>query len=87
MPAWERIFETLTNSCDSLYLMIDNTIVRAHQQAASGKGSQGSGAGAFPRRPLAKIHVLNVDPSQGSLLITSPQPYDRRYFKQAAYRV
>ena len=29
--------------------MLDSTIVRAHQQAARGKGGQGSGAGAFPR--------------------------------------
>ena len=47
---WERVFETLTADRDNQYLMIDSTIVRAHQQAASGKGGQGSGAGAFPRR-------------------------------------
>ena len=35
---WERIFETLTADRDNQYLMIDSTIVRAHQQAASGKG-------------------------------------------------
>src|SRR3954466_15383509 len=34
------------------YLMIDSTIVRAHQQAATGrkKGGPGPGFGAFPRR-------------------------------------
>lgn len=47
---WERVFETLTADRDNQYLMIDSTIVRAHQQAASGKGGQGSGAGAFQRR-------------------------------------
>lgn len=47
---WERVFETLTADRDNQYLMIDSTIVRTHQQAASGKGGQGSGAGAFPRR-------------------------------------
>jgi transposase len=35
---WEEVFEILTNDADNDYLMIDTTIVRAHQQAASGKG-------------------------------------------------
>ena len=46
--AWKRVFEALTVDRDNLYLMIDSTIVRAHQQAATGKGGQGSGVGAFP---------------------------------------
>jgi transposase len=41
---WERVFETLTADRDNKHLMLDSTIVRAHQQAASGKGGQGSGA-------------------------------------------
>ncbi|WP_234190538.1 hypothetical protein [Shinella sp. NM-101] len=35
---WEQVFEALTADRDNQYLMIDSTIVRAHQQAASGKG-------------------------------------------------
>jgi transposase len=35
---WERVFEALTADRDNQYLMIDSTIVRAHQQAANGKG-------------------------------------------------
>lgn len=35
---WEKVFETLTADRDNQYLMIDSTIVRAHQQAVSGKG-------------------------------------------------
>jgi transposase len=35
---WEEIFETLTSDPKNNYLMIDSTIVRAHQQAATGKG-------------------------------------------------
>ncbi len=35
---WERVFDTLTADRDNSYLMIDSTIVRAHQQAAAGKG-------------------------------------------------
>ena len=37
---WERIFEDLTSDPDNQYLMLDSTVVRAHQQAANGKGGQ-----------------------------------------------
>jgi transposase len=35
---WDRVFEDLTSDRENDYLMIDTTIVRAHQQAATGKG-------------------------------------------------
>lgn len=35
---WEEVFEVLTSDPRNDYLMIDTTIVRAHQQAATGKG-------------------------------------------------
>ena len=35
---WDRVFAALTADRDNQYLMIDSTIVRAHQQAANGKG-------------------------------------------------
>ena len=35
---WERIFQVLLGDSDNKYVMIDSTIVRAHQQAAGGKG-------------------------------------------------
>jgi putative transposase len=35
---WERIFEVLTKDRRNEYLMLDTTLVRAHQQAATGKG-------------------------------------------------
>ena len=35
---WERLFAVLSRDRDNEHLMIDSTIVRAHQQAASGKG-------------------------------------------------
>jgi transposase len=35
---WERVFGALTADRNNQYLMIDSTIIRAHQQAASGKG-------------------------------------------------
>jgi transposase len=37
---WERIFEDLTSDPDNQYVMLDSTVVRAHQQAANGKGGQ-----------------------------------------------
>lgn len=35
---WERVFESLLKDRDNLYLMLDSTIVKAHQQAVTGKG-------------------------------------------------
>jgi putative transposase len=35
---WERVFEVLTADRSNEYRMLDTTLVRAHQQAASGKG-------------------------------------------------
>ena len=35
---WEKIFETLTVDPANKFIMIDSTIVRAHQQAVCGKG-------------------------------------------------
>jgi len=35
---WERVFKVLTADRKNEYLMIDTTLVRAHQQAATGKG-------------------------------------------------
>jgi len=35
---WERIFNALVESPDFEYLIIDSTIVRAHQHAAGAKG-------------------------------------------------
>jgi transposase len=35
---WEKVFESLLKDRDNLYLMLDSTIVKAHQQAVTGKG-------------------------------------------------
>ena len=42
----ERIFPTLVADRRNLYLMLDATLVRAHQQAATGKGGAKRGARA-----------------------------------------
>ena len=35
---WEEVFASLIKDRDNRYLMLDSTLVRAHQQAATGKG-------------------------------------------------
>ena len=47
---WERIFQVLLADPNNTYIMIDSTIVRAHQQAACGKMGPRPGFGAFLRR-------------------------------------
>jgi len=39
---WERIFKVLLADPKNTWVMIDSTIVRAHQQAACGKGGPGT---------------------------------------------
>ena len=36
---WEQVFDELTRDRDNAYLMLDSTLVRAHQQATAGRGS------------------------------------------------
>lgn len=45
---WERVFADLIKDRDNQYLMLDSTLVRAHQQATTGRGS-GSKRGASIR--------------------------------------
>lgn len=35
---WDEVFASLIKDRDNQYLMLDSTLVRAHQQAATGKG-------------------------------------------------
>ena len=37
---WQRLFDALSRDRDNEYLMIDSSIVRAHAQAATGKGGR-----------------------------------------------
>ncbi|WP_408737231.1 IS5 family transposase [Acetobacter senegalensis] len=56
---WERVFTALTADRDNAYLMIDSTIVRAHQHAATGKGGPQNQALGRSRGGLTtKIHML-----------------------------
>ena len=36
---WEKVFAELIKDRDNQYLMLDSTLVRAHQQATTGRGS------------------------------------------------
>ncbi len=38
---WEQIFKRLIDDPDNDYVMLDTTLVRAHQQAAGGNGGRG----------------------------------------------
>ncbi len=38
---WERVFEHLIEDPDNSRVSLDSSLVRAHQQAATGKGSKG----------------------------------------------
>ncbi len=38
---WERVFEHLIEDPDNSHVSLDSSLVRAHQQAATGKGSKG----------------------------------------------
>ncbi|MQW88480.1 IS5 family transposase [Sinorhizobium saheli] len=56
---WERVFAELTADHDNQYLMLDSTIVRAHQQAASGKrGAKDQALGRSRGGLTTKIHML-----------------------------
>lgn len=74
---WERVFDALTTDRDNQYLMIDSTIVRTHQQAATGKGGQDQALGRSRGGLTTKIHML-AD-AQGRPLrfrITAGQAHD-----------
>ena len=45
---WEKVFASLTGDPDNQYLMLDTTLVRVHQQAASGKGGPKIRLGGAP---------------------------------------
>jgi transposase len=57
---WEKIFRTLTQDQSNQYLMIDSTIVRAHQQAATGRKKRGADPALGRSRGglTTKVHLL-----------------------------
>jgi transposase len=79
---WERVFEALTVDRDNQYLMIDSTIVRAHQQAATGKGGKDQALGRSRGGLTTKVHMLadtfgrplrfRITPGQASDIASAP---------------
>ncbi len=57
---WDRIFDDLVADTKNPCLMLDSTIVRAHQQAATGckRGLRRGGSGASRGGVTTKIHLL-----------------------------
>ena len=49
---WDEVFASLIKDSNNQYLMLDSTLVRAHQQAATGKGVNrpGFAGGPTPER-------------------------------------
>jgi transposase len=76
---WDRIFRTLTQDKSNQYLMIDSTIVRAHQQAATGrkKGGPDQALGRSRGGLTTKIHLLCNELGQPlDFLLTAGQVTD-----------
>jgi transposase len=56
---WDEVFAALIKDRDNQYLMLDSTIVRAHQQAATGKrGAQDQALGRSRGGLTTKVHML-----------------------------
>ena len=56
---WERLFQVLLHDPDNRYVMIDSTIVRAHQQAVCGKeGVEREALGCSRGGLSTKVHLV-----------------------------
>ena len=57
---WERIFKHLIDDPDNDYVMLDTTLVRAHQQAAGGKGGLGRWCWSVPEGNSTTSTTLRI---------------------------
>ena len=73
---FERIFQLLSTDCDNEYMMIDATIVRAHQHSAGAKNG-GQAIGRSRGGLTTKVHAL-VDAlgNPCNLMLTPGQDHD-----------
>nr|WP_088921647.1 IS5 family transposase [Granulosicoccus antarcticus] len=56
---WELVFKVLSEDVDNEYVMLDSTIVRAHQHSAGAAGSEKKECLGLSRRGIStKIHAL-----------------------------
>lgn len=65
---WRRIFAAMAADPDFEYLIIDSTIIRAHQRVAGAKKSSGSGRWAFPWQPEHEDPPRRHDPRRHCLV-------------------
>ncbi len=56
---WDMIFTTLADEPDFEYVMIDSSIIRAHQHAAGGKGGQQIKPLAVPEAVIPQKYMLS----------------------------
>lgn len=85
---WERVFDALTADRNNQYPIIDSTIVRAHQQATTGKAARDQALGRSRGGLTTKIHMLAdelgrplrfiVTPEQASDVTQAPALLDRQ---------
>ncbi len=54
---WQRIFASLTADPDNDYLMLDSSLVRVHQQAATGKGGTVTHVSGLFRYPCFQLLI------------------------------
>jgi putative transposase len=85
--AWELMLEAMTADRDNQYLMIDHTIVGAHQQAAAGRGEiKDQALGRSQDGLTTEIHMLadtfgrpiwvRITPGQASDIASAPNLLD-----------
>jgi len=71
---WRRIFEAMSDDPDFEYLIVDSTIIRAHQHAAGAK------KGGLKIRPLAaaSLPMLLLAPGRFATTMVWPSSRDKR---------
>ena len=57
---WNRLFEALSADADFEYVMVNSTIVRAHQYAAGGKGGRSFRPLAVPTTVWLKVKTNHL---------------------------
>ena len=55
---WQRIFQVLLDDPDNRYVMIDSTIVRAHQSRPVAEGGQAEALGRSCGGLTTKVHMV-----------------------------
>ena len=78
---WEKIFQVLLDDPDNRHVMIDSTIVRAHQQSVSGKGGARVGLWGASVAGSAPRFIWWLTPRAGRCASLSPAVRRRTFLK------